>query len=93
MADNTIEGLREHLFATLAALRDPTAPMEVERAKAVADVAGRIIDSAKVEVQFMNAAGGTGSGFIPTAPRKPALTGPSDKPRAVEHQVHSGARR
>lgn len=93
MADNTIEGLREHLFATLAALRDPATPMEVERAKAVADVAGRIIDSAKVEVQFMNAAGGTGSGFIPTAPRKSALPAPGDKPRALEHQAHGGARR
>lgn len=76
MANETIEGLREHLFATLAALRDTQNPMEVERAKAVAEVAGKIIETAKVEVSFLNVAGGKGSGFIPEAPRRPALEGP-----------------
>ena len=70
---NSIEDLREHLFATLAALRDETKPMEVERARAVADVAGKIIESAKVEVAFMKEVGGKGSGFIPEAPRPKAL--------------------
>lgn len=92
MADNTIEGLREHLFATLAALRDPNAPMEVERAKAVADVAGRIIDTAKVEVQFMKEVGGKGSGFIPDAPRKPALPNGEQRP-ALAAPASGGPRR
>ena len=72
MANETIEGLREHLFATLAALRDPEKPMEVERARAVADVAG------KVEVSYMKEVGGKGSGFIPEAPRRAALEAPTN---------------
>ncbi len=80
MANETIEGLREHLFATLAALRDPEKPMEVERARAVAEVASKIIDTAKVEVSYLNVSGGKGSGFIPEAPRRPALE--SRKPLA-----------
>lgn len=71
MADekNDIAELRGHLFATLKALQDPANPMDIERAKAIADVAGRVIDTAKVEVQYMNVAGGKGTGFIPEAPR------------------------
>ena len=78
MANETIEGLREHLFATLSALRDPEKPMEVERARAVADVAGKIIESAKVEVSYMKEVGGKGSGFIPEAPRRAALEAPTN---------------
>jgi hypothetical protein len=78
MANETIEGLREHLFATLAALRDPEKPMEVERARAVADVAGKIIESEKVEVSYMKEVGGKGSGFIPEAPRRAALEAPTN---------------
>lgn len=71
MADHTIEELRDHLFGTLASLRDKDNPMDVERAHAVAEVAGKIIESAKTEVAFLNAVGGKGSGFIPEAPRLP----------------------
>jgi hypothetical protein len=49
----TIEDLREHLFATLAALRDKEKPMEIARAKAVAEVAQTIINSAKAEVDYL----------------------------------------
>lgn len=52
-----IDALREHLFATLAALRDPEQPMDIDRAKAVSDVAQTIINSAKVEVDFMRQTG------------------------------------
>ena len=38
--------------------------MDIERAKAVSDVAQVIINSAKVEVEHMKIAGGSGSGFI-----------------------------
>lgn len=69
---NTIDDLRDHLFATMAALRDKDNPMDVERAKAVADVARVVIDSAKVEVRAMEVAGGNlSSSFLPT----PQVTG------------------
>lgn len=70
---NKIEDLRNHLFDTLEALQDPDKPMDIERAKAIADVAQVVINSAKVEVDYLRAvSGGEGSGFIPEQPRGPA---------------------
>lgn len=66
-----IDDLREHLFATIEGLRDGT--VDVERARAIADVSGRIIDSAKVEVQFLNVTGRkTASRFLDPPPPVPA---------------------
>lgn len=83
MAKNSIEELREHLFGTLAALRDNEKPMDIDRARAVAEVAGVIVDSARVEVGFLREIGGTGSGFIPATalpapgqPQRPSLAAP-----------------
>lgn len=61
-----ITDLRGHLFATLQALRDPKQPMDIERAKAVAEVAKVVIDSAKVEVDYIRVTGAEhiASGFI-----------------------------
>ena len=71
---NKIEDLRDHLFETLEALKDDEKPMDVSRAKAIADVSGRIIDSAKVENEYLSITGATaGSGFIPEQPRRPGL--------------------
>lgn len=62
---NTIENLREHLFFTLEALRDPKNPMEIDRAKAIADVAQTIINSAKAEVDAARILGSTQqTGFL-----------------------------
>lgn len=62
---HTINDLREHLFATLEGLRDKANPMEIDRAKAVSEVAQTIINSAKVEVDHMRVAGNASStGFI-----------------------------
>lgn len=71
-AKNKITDLRDHLFETLEALRDEEKPMEIARAKAVADVAKAIIDSAKVEVAYLKTTGGlSGTGFIPEEPEVP----------------------
>ncbi len=60
-----ISDLREHLFATLESLRDEDKPMDLARAKAIADVAQTIINSAKVEVDYINATGQTPeAGFL-----------------------------
>jgi hypothetical protein len=73
---NKIEDLRNHLFACLEALSDPEKPMELDRAKAIADVAQVIINSAKVEVDFINKVGGVGTNFIPqeTRPKYERIT-------------------
>jgi hypothetical protein len=66
MPKNKIEDLRNHLFATLEALQDEDKPMEIDRAKTIADVAQVIVNSAKIEVDFIRATGRSqGTGFIP----------------------------
>lgn len=66
MAKNKLTDLRDHLFETLEALRDADKPMDIDRAKAITNVAQAIINSAKVEVDLLNAVGGSapGSGFF-----------------------------
>ena len=61
---NKIEDLRNHLFVTIESLLDKDEPMDIERAKAVAEVAQVIVNSAKVEVDFIAKTGAVGSGFI-----------------------------
>lgn len=68
---NKISDLRNHLFETLEALQDKDNPMDLERARTISDVAQTIINSAKVEVDFMRQTGAMGSGFIP-APDDPS---------------------
>jgi len=71
MPKNKITDLRDHLFATLESLRDDEKPMEVDRAKAIADVARVIVESAKVEVQMLEVTGtASATGFIPEEPSR-----------------------
>lgn len=73
---NDINALRQHLFDTLAALKDKEHPMDIERAKAVSEVAQVIINSAKVEVDYAKATGAKGSGFLESRPDlPPGITG------------------
>ncbi len=63
---NKIEDLRNHLFETLEALRSDEKPMELERAREIANVAKVIVESAKVEVAFVKATGAThATDFLP----------------------------
>jgi hypothetical protein len=72
----TIDDLRSHLFETLKALRDKENPMDIDRAKAIADIGRVVVDSAKVEVQFLEATGALeGTGFLP-AGEVPPVTRP-----------------
>lgn len=61
---STITDMREHLMSTLAALRDRDNPMDVDRARAVAQVAGVLVDSAKVEVDYIKATGASGDSLF-----------------------------
>lgn len=62
MAKNKINDLRDHLVATLEALRDTENPMDLDRAKAISAVAQTIINSAKVEADLVKAVGGVTPG-------------------------------
>lgn len=79
-----INELREHLMATLASLRDRDNPMEPDRARAVAQVAGVLVDTARVEVDYIKATGQDVSNFIDgmKAPETPQ----------IEQQPHDGPR-
>ncbi len=63
MTNNTIETLRETLFATLRGLNDGS--IDIERAKAVGDISQTIINTGKLEVEFMRQTGKGGTGFVP----------------------------
>lgn len=84
---NKIDDLRNHLFETLEALKDEEKPMDLDRARAVAEVAKVIVESAKVEVAFLKVTGAARStAFLPdgdehTAPVARRLTGQVDSIR------------
>ena len=66
---NNIATLRDHLFDTLAGLRDKNNPMDIDRARAVCQVAKEITDTAKVEIDYQRVTGNaTASGFLDVAP-------------------------
>lgn len=60
---NSIDGLRDHLFATIEGLRDGSITIDV--ASKIADVAVVIIDSARAENEYIQLTKSAGSGFIP----------------------------
>lgn len=66
MNGNNVNDLRTILFDTLEQLKSNDNPMEIERAKAISDIAQTIINSAKVEIEHQKVTGATSStGFIP----------------------------
>lgn len=66
--------VREQLLATLADLRNREQPMEVDRARAVASVASVLVDTARVEVDYLKATGAHHSDFL-EAPALQVTTG------------------
>lgn len=63
MARNKINDLRDHLFEALERLKD--GDIDIATAKAMADVGQVIINSAKIEIDFIKATGSNkDSGFI-----------------------------
>jgi hypothetical protein len=75
---NKIDDLRNHLFETLEALKDEEKPMELERAKAIADVAKVLVESAKVEVSFLKVTGALRStDFLPVGDEEPRQLPPA----------------
>jgi RNase P/RNase MRP subunit POP5 len=62
MARNKINDLRDHLFAALERLSDDDITgedlqKEIEKADAISNIGNVIINSAKIEVDFMKATG------------------------------------
>lgn len=83
---NDINEVRQHLFDALRGLSDKDKPLDIDRARAVAEVSREIINSAKVEVDFLKVTGATaGTDFIPPAIPKPG------EPRLVKGRAQSGS--
>lgn len=91
MSTPHMTSLREHLLQTLASLRDRENPMEPDRARAVAQVAGVLVDTARVEVDYIKATGADRSDFLEgqTAPQlgnEPTAHNPF--PSVVRHRLN-----
>lgn len=67
-----MDQLRQHLMDTLADLRDRERPMEPDRARAVAQVASVLVDTAKVEIDYLKATAQDRSKFL-EIPADPAV--------------------
>lgn len=67
---NKMTHLRNHLFETLEMLKDQDHPMDLDRARTISDVAQTLINSAKVEIDFIKATDQTevGSEFFEVEP-------------------------
>ncbi|MCE1194080.1 MAG: hypothetical protein LWW96_18185 [Acidovorax sp.] len=63
-ADPHISQLRKHLLDTLSDLRSRENPMDPHRARAIAEVASVLVDTAKVEVDYLRATNQTRAGFL-----------------------------
>jgi len=85
MPKNKMKDLRNHLFAALEGLADRQKPLEVDRAKAIVSVSKALIETAKVEVKFLEVTGALPADeFFAEAPR--SLPAP-EKPNGRAHRV------
>lgn len=57
-----ISKLREHLFATLEAVKSGS--IDLDQARTINEIGKTLIDTAKVEVQYLQATGGGESRFL-----------------------------
>lgn len=64
MSQQDLSALRAHLFATLEAVKAGT--LELDKARAVNDIAKTLVDTAKVEVDYLRTCGGGESEFLDT---------------------------
>lgn len=80
----TMDEVRQSLMDTLKDLRNADKPMEVDRARAVAQVASVLVDTARVEVEFLKVSQGHKSSFIAPEP-KPEL--PSGVVGIRQHRI------
>jgi hypothetical protein len=56
MAKNKITDLRDHLFEAIEMLKDEESNMTVEKAEAIATLGQTIINSAKLEIDYIKVA-------------------------------------
>lgn len=89
-----IDAVRQSLMDTLADLRNKDKPMEIDRARAIAEVATVLVNSARVENEYLKITGQDRSNFLETAPDQvlgiPRSDGPAAHnpfPTVVRHRI------
>jgi hypothetical protein len=86
MTTHTITDLHAHLFETLAGLRAGT--ITTEQAATISQVAQAIINTAKVEVEYLRVTGKQhGSGFLPGPTIEESRELPGGVVRVVQHRI------
>ena len=88
--DNTITDLRDIMFKTLRGIQDGT--VDVDKAKAINDTAQTIINSAKVEVDFMKVTGhaNAATGFIGGDNKMKEITNTPTGTKVTERDPETG---
>lgn len=70
---NSLAALRAHLFDAIKSVKAGT--LDLDKARVVNDIGRTLVDSAKVEVDYLRTTGGQQSPFIESnGEEKPALT-------------------
>lgn len=93
MSTPHITEVRQSLLDTLKDLRNKDQPMDIERAKAVAQVASVLVDTAKVENEYLKITGADRSNFLETPTDVdgiPQISGPAAHnpfPTVVRHRL------
>ena len=86
MSNPHINQVRQSLLDTLADLRNKQQPMDIERAKAVAQVASVLVDTAKVENDYLRITGNDQSNFMhPADGMLPTAANPF--PGVIRHKL------
>ncbi len=82
---NRMSDLRNHLFETLEQLKDKDTPLDLARAQAISEVAQTIINTAKVEIEFMKVIDSNSprSDFFGSAEDRRQVTGERPLPRVI----------
>jgi hypothetical protein len=82
-----ISDVRAALFKVLEGLTDAEKPMDLDRARAVNETAQTIINSAKVEVDYLRVTGQSNAGFLEEPPQITSDQSTSGVPKqgSVEH--------
>lgn len=90
-----IDAVRQSLMDTLADLRDKSQPMEIERARAIAEVATVLVNTAKVECEYLKVTGQDRSNFLETpsdqiggGPRIDGPTAHNPFPAVTQHRLN-----
>ena len=83
MSSKTIQDLREKLFETLDAVK--SGAMSIDQAKMISEISQTIINTAKVEVSYIQVAGGSSeSAFLESKKNPQHSLGPMGR---VVHQL------